>query len=256
VNVETVGRLNAIIETLRGASGRVHKILIQVERGPYKIAEVIRLAKERGIAYHFVPKRKLDQMCPGHQGAVILLAAREFASVEDLLTGSKKPFLVLLDEVEDPQNLGAIIRSAESAGADGIIIPERRSAGLTEAVIEVSAGAAEHLKIARVTNLARAVDELKKKGLWFVGGEAGQKGLWYEFDYTLPVGIVLGSEGRGLRRLVREKCDQVLSIPLLGRVNSLNVAAAAAVFFFEVARQRLFSSQTESKRGPVGDKPV
>jgi 23S rRNA (guanosine2251-2'-O)-methyltransferase len=239
VNVETIGRLNPIIETLRGASGRVHKVLIQEERGPYKIAEVIRLAKERGIAYHFAPKRKLDLMCPGHQGAVILLAAREFSSVGDLLARSKKPFLVLLDEIEDPQNLGAIIRSAECAGADGIILPERRSAGITDTVMEVSAGAAQHLKIARVTNLARTMDELKQKGLWFVGAEGGQKGLWYEFDYTGPVGIVLGSEARGLRRLVRDKCDQVLSIPLLGRVNSLNVAAAAAVFFFEVARQRL-----------------
>ncbi len=254
--METVGRLNPIIETLRGASGRVHKVLIQEERGPYRIAEVIRLAKERGIPLHFVPKRKLDLMAPGHQGAVIILAAREFTPVEDILAGSRKPFLVLLDEIEDPQNLGAIIRSAECAGADGIILPEWRSAGVTEAVMQVSAGAAEHLKIARVTNLARTMDELKQKDLWFVGAEGGQKGLWYEFDYTMPVGIVLGSEGRGLRRLVREKCDQVLSIPLLGRVNSLNVAAAAAVFFFEVARQRLFSSQREPGRGAVGDKPV
>ena len=239
MTLETVGRLNAIIETLRAAPGRVQKVLIQEERGPYKIAEVIRLAKERGIPYHFVPKRKLDLMNPGHQGAVILLAAKELVSVEDLLASSKKPFLVLLDEIEDPQNLGAIIRSAECAGADGVILPERRSAGITDTVMEVSAGAAQHLKIARVTNLARTMDELKQKGLWFVGAEGGQKGLWYDFDYTGPVGIVLGSEGRGLRRLVREKCDQVLSIPLLGRVNSLNVAAAAAVFFFEVARQRL-----------------
>jgi 23S rRNA (guanosine2251-2'-O)-methyltransferase len=238
VNVETVGRLNPIIETLRGAAARVQKVLVQEERGPYKIAEVIRLARERGIPFQFVPRRKLDLLCPGHQGAVLLLAAKEFIPVEDLLAGPRKPFLVLLDEIEDPQNLGAIIRSAECAGADGLVVPERRSAGVTETVMDVSAGAAEHLRIARVTNLARTMDELKQKGLWFVGAEAGQKGLWYEFDYTVPVGIVLGSEGRGLRRLVREKCDEVLSIPLLGRVNSLNVAAAAAVFFFEVARQR------------------
>lgn len=254
--METIGRLNPIIETLRGASGRVHKVLIQEERGPHKIAEVIQLAKERGLPYHFVPKRKLDLMCPGHQGAVLLLAAKEFSPVEDILAGAPKPFLVLLDEIEDPQNLGAIVRSSECAGAHGIILPERRSAGVTDTVMEVSAGAAEHLKIARVTNLARTMDELKQKGLWFVGAEGGQKGLWYEFDYTVPVGIVLGSEGRGLRRLIREKCDQVLSIPLLGRVNSLNVAAAAAVFFFEVARQRLFSSQKEPGRGAVGDKPA
>jgi 23S rRNA (guanosine2251-2'-O)-methyltransferase len=242
VNVETVGRLNPIIETLRGTAARVQKVLIQEERGPYKIAEVIRLARERGIPFQFVPRRKLDLIFPGHQGAVLLLAAKELATVEDILAASRKPFLVLLDEIEDPQNLGAIIRSAECAGADGLIVPERRSAGVTETVMGVSAGAAEHLRIARVTNLARTMDELKQKGLWFVGAEAGQKGLWYEFDYTVPVGIVLGSEGRGLRRLVREKCDQVLSIPLRGRVNSLNVAAAAAVFFFEVARQRLRSA--------------
>ena len=237
--MDTVGRLNSIIEILRGASGRVQKVLIQEERGPHKIAEVIRLAKERGLPLYYVPKRKLDLISPGHQGAVLLLAAKEFSPLEEILTGSRNPFLVLLDEIEDPQNLGAIIRCAECAGADGIILPERRSAGVTEAVMEVSAGAAVHLKIARVTNLARTIDELKQKGVWIVGAESGQKALWYDFDYTVPVGIVLGSESRGLRRLVREKCDRVLSIPLLGRVNSLNVAAAAAVFCFEVARQRL-----------------
>jgi len=240
--METVGRLNPVIEILRSASGRVQKVFIQEERGPYKIAEVIRLAKERGLPLYFLPKRKLDLMSPGHQGAVILLAAKEYSSVEEMLAGSRLPFLVLLDEIEDPQNLGAIIRSAECAGADGIILPERRSAGVTEAVMEVSAGAAAHLKIARVTNLARIMDELKQKGVWFVGAEGGLKELYYDFDYSVPVGIVLGSESRGLRRLVREKCDRVLSIPLLGPVNSLNVAAAAAVFCFEVVRQRLRSA--------------
>jgi len=240
--VEKVCRLNPIIETLRADPGRIEKIVIQQERGPYKIAEVIRLAKERGIPLHFVPRSKLDLMSPGHQGALILLSAKGFSPLEDILAGAANPFLVLLDEIADPQNLGAIIRSAECAGADGIVMPERRSAGLTDAVIEVSAGAAEHLKVARVTNLARTMDELKKRGLWLVGAEGGQKEYWTDFDYTGPVGIVLGSEGRGMRRLVREKCDKVLSIPLFGRINSLNVAAAAAVFFFEVARQRHHSA--------------
>jgi 23S rRNA (guanosine2251-2'-O)-methyltransferase len=239
VSAQTVGRLNAVIETLRSASGRVQRVFVQEEKGPYKLAEVIRLAKARGVPLHFVPRRKLDLMARDHQGAVLHLAAAEFSSLEEILSSPRIPFLVLLDEVEDPQNLGAIIRSAECAGATGVILPERRSAGLTDAVMEVSAGAAAHLKVARVTNLARTMEELKPKGLWFVGAEAGQKELWYEFDYTGPVGIVLGSEGRGLRRLVREKCDKVLSIPVCGRVNSLNVAAAAAIFFFEVARQRL-----------------
>lgn len=237
--METVGRLNPIIEILRSASGRVQKVFIQEETGPHKIAEVIRMAKERGLPLQFLPKRKLDLMSPGHQGAVVLFAAAEYSGIEEILAGSRLPFLVLLDEIEDPQNLGAIIRSAECAGADGIILPERRSAGITDTVMEVSAGAAAHLKITRVTNLARTMEDLKPKGVWFVGAEAGHEALWYDFDYNVPVGIVLGSESRGLRRLVREKCDRVLSIPLLGRVNSLNVAAAAAVFCFEVARQRL-----------------
>ena len=237
--METLSRLNSIIEILRGASNRVQKVYIQKERGPHRIAEVIRLARERGLPLQFLPKRKLDLAAPGHQGAVLVLGAKEYSDLDDILAGSRLPFLVLLDEIEDPQNLGAILRSAECAGADGIVLPERRSVGITDAVIRVSAGAAEHLKIARVPNLARTMDDLKRKGLWLVGAEGGQKALWYEFDYTCPVGVVLGSEGRGLRRLVREKCDRLLSIPVLGRVNSLNVGAAAAVFFFEVARQRL-----------------
>ncbi|MBN2409060.1 MAG: 23S rRNA (guanosine(2251)-2'-O)-methyltransferase RlmB [Candidatus Aminicenantes bacterium] len=227
-----------MIEILRADPGRVQKVFIQKERGPHKIAEIIRLARERGVVFHSVPRRKLDLMAPDNQGALVLLAAKGFTPLEDILAASSKPFLVILDEIADPQNLGAILRSAECAGVDGVILPERRSAGLTDAVIEVSAGAAEHLKISRVINLARTMDMLKERGIWLVGAEGGRKKYWTDFDYTVPVGIVLGSEGRGIRRLVREKCDEVLSIPLFGRVNSLNVAAAAAVFFFEVARQR------------------
>ncbi len=237
--MEKVSRLNPLLEILRSSSGRLQKVLIQKEKGPGKIAEVIRLARSNDIPYIFVPKYKLDLLAPGHQGVVAFLLAKEFSSLEEILAGAKNPFLVLLDEIEDPQNLGAIIRSAEGAGADGIILPERRSASLTEATLSVSAGATEHLKIARVKNLSQTMDDLKKQGLWLVGAEGGSRELWYDFDYTVPIGIVLGSEGKGLHRLVREKCDKVLSIPLFGRLNSLNVAAAAAVFFFEVVRQRM-----------------
>lgn len=236
--MEKISRLNPAIEILRGSAGRVQKVFIQKERGSRRIAEVINLARSNNIPFVFVPRRKLDLFSPDHQGIVVVLSPKEFASLEDILAGAKNPFLVLLDEIEDPQNLGAIIRSAECAGADGVIMPERRSAGLTEAVFSVSAGAAEHIRIARVVNLAQAMESLKERGLWLVGAEAGGKELWYEFDFAGPVGIVLGSEVRGLRRLVREKCDKILSIPLFGRVNSLNVAAAAAIFFFEVVRQR------------------
>jgi 23S rRNA (guanosine2251-2'-O)-methyltransferase len=236
--MDRVIRLNAIIEVLRSSSGRVQKIFIQKEKGPDRIGEIIHLAKARSIPFVFVPKAGLDEMAPGHQGAVAVLSAREFVPLDDILARTDRPFLVLLDEVEDPQNLGAIIRTAEAAGADGLVLTERHSAGVTETVMEVSAGAAEHLAVARVKNLAQAMTDLKERGLWLVGAEAGSRETWLDFDYTVPLGIVLGSEGRGLRRLTRDRCDQLLSIPLFGRVNSLNVGAAAAVFFFEVVRQR------------------
>lgn len=236
--MDRVIRLNAIIETLRSASGRIQKIFVQKEPGPRKIGEIIHLAKVRGIPFVFMPKPGLDDMAPGHQGAVAVLTAREFVALEDILARTDRPFLVLLDEVEDPQNVGAVIRTAEAAGADGLVLTERHSAGITETVMEVSAGAAEHLPVARVKNLAQAMTDLKDRGLWLVGAEASSRETWLDFDYRVPLGIVLGSEGRGLRRLTRERCDKLLSIPLFGRVNSLNVAAAAAVFFFEVVRQR------------------
>jgi 23S rRNA (guanosine2251-2'-O)-methyltransferase len=236
--MDRIIRLNAIIEVLRGGTGRVQKIFIQKEKGSNKIGEIIRLAKAGGTPFVFMPRAGLDELAPGHQGAVAVLAAREFVPLEDILGRSDRPFLVLLDEVEDPQNLGAIIRTAEAAGADGLVLPERHAAGLTETVMEVSAGAAEHLPVARVKNLAQTMTDLKARGLWLVGAEAGSPDSWPDFDYTVPVGIVLGSEGHGLRRLTRERCDKLLSIPLFGRVNSLNVAAAAAVFLFEVIRQR------------------
>ena len=246
--METLNRLNPLLEVLKSSPRRVNKILIQKEKGLWKIAEVIRAAKAGSVPYLFAPKQRLDQISPNHQGVVAYLASREFSSLEEILAGTERPFLVLLDEVEDPQNLGAIIRSAEGAGADGIVMPERRSVGLTEAVSSVSAGALEHIKVARVVNLAQTMEELKTQGLWLVGAEGGGQEFWYEFDYTLPLGLVLGSEGKGLRPLIKKRCDKVLSIPLLGRLNSLNVAAAAAIFFFEVVRQR------RRLPGPAGGK--
>jgi len=236
--MDKISRINPLLEILRSSPKRVNKILLQKEGGRRPVGEIVALAKAGHIPYLFVPKQALDKLSAYHQGVVATLAPKEFSSLESILEDAKNPFLVLLDEVEDPQNLGAILRSAEGAGADGVILPERRSAGLTEVVYEVSAGALEHLKVARVPNLSQAMDELKKRGIWLVGAEGGGEGEYHEFDYTLPVGLVFGSEGRGLRPLVRKKCDKILSIPMRGRVNSLNVAAAAAVFLFEVVRQR------------------
>ena len=236
--MEKINRLNPLLEILESSPQRINKIFIQKARFQQKISEIIRQAKVKRVPYVLVPKQKLDRLAENHQGVVAFLSPKEFSSLEDIMTEAEIPFLVLLDGVEDPQNLGAIIRTAEGAGVDGIILPERRSVGLTETVSKVSAGALEHIKIARVKNLVSALDDLKKRGLWLVGAEGGRKESWYEFDYNLPVGLVLGSEGRGLRPLVKKKCDKILSIPLLGKLNSLNVGAAASVFIFEVVRQR------------------
>lgn len=236
--MDKISRINPLLEILKSSPQRLNKIYLQKEGGRRPLGKIVSLARVHHVPYLFVPKQALDSLSPYHQGVVALVAPKEFVSLESILSAAPVPFLVLLDEVEDPQNLGAILRSAEGAGADGVVLPERRSAGLTEVVAQVSAGALEHLKIARVPNLAQTMDELKKKGIWLVGTEGGSGEYFYEFDYTQPVGLVFGSEGKGLRPLIRKKCDKVLSIPLRGKVNSLNVASAASVFLFEVARQR------------------
>ena len=226
------------MEAVQHSPDRVNKILIQEGTKKAKIAEIVRWAKKHHIPFFYLPQRKLSTLDPHHQGAIALLAAKEYTTLDAILAVSKIPFLVLLDGIGDPQNLGAIIRTAECAGVDGVVIPERRSALLTGAVVSVASGALEHVNVARVKNMARAMEELRKKGVWLIGAEEGEVGLWHDFDYTLPVGLVFGSEGRGMRRLVRQKCDAVLSIPLCGNITSLNVAAAAAIFMYEVVRQR------------------
>lgn len=236
--MEKIKRLNPLLEVLQSSPQRINKIFVQKEKFQRKISDIIRLARARDIPCVFVPKQKLDTLGPNHQGAIAFLSSKEYSSLEDIISGARPPLIVLLDGIEDPQNLGAIIRTAEGAGVDGIILPERRSVGLTETVSKVSAGALENCKIARVNNLAYTMDVLKQRGLWLVGAEGGKKEFWYEFDYKVPVGLVFGSEGRGLRSLVKKKCDKILSIPLFGHINSLNVASAASIFLFEVVRQR------------------
>lgn len=236
--MEKINRLNSLLEAVRHSPKRVNKIFVQEGAKRRKIAEIILLARKNDIPISFLPAGRLRGIDRDHQGAVGFLTYREYATLDSILASAGIPFLVLLDGIEDPQNLGAIIRTAEGAGVDGILLPERRSASLTGAVASVAAGAAEHVKVARVGNLVRTMEELKKKGLWLVGAEGGRADYWHDFDYTLPIGLVLGSEGKGLRRLVRDKCDKILSIPLYGEIDSLNVAAAAAIFMYEVIRQR------------------
>lgn len=236
--MDRICRLNPLIEVLKSSPNRINKILIQDGKKQKKIDEIIQLAKAKQIPFLFVPRQRLGNLDRNHQGAVALISPKEFSSLGDLFVSDRIPFLLLLDGIKDPQNLGAIIRTAEGAGVDGIILPERRSVGLSETVSLVSAGALEYLKVARVKNLARVMDDLRDRGIWLVGAEGGYKELWDEFDYKLPVGLVLGSEGKGLRPLIRKKCDKILSIPLLGSMTSLNVSAAASIFLYEVVRQR------------------
>jgi 23S rRNA (guanosine2251-2'-O)-methyltransferase len=236
--LEKITRLNSLLEAVRHRPKRVNKILIQEGAKRPKISEIILLARRNRIPLSFLPAKRLRIIDRHHQGAVGFLAAKEYATLDSILASPGIPFLVLLDGIEDPQNLGAIIRTAEGAGVGGILLPERRSATLTESVASVAAGAVEHMRVARVKNLVRTMEELKKKGLWLVGAEGGGADPWHDFDYTLPVGLVFGSESKGLRRLVREKCDKILSIPHSGEMTSLNVAAAAAIFMYEVVRQR------------------
>jgi 23S rRNA (guanosine2251-2'-O)-methyltransferase len=236
--MDKIVRINPLLEALKSSPRRVTKIFIQKDTERKRVAEIVKLAKSRGVPVVWVPKKRLDSMDKHHQGVVALVSAKSYVLLEEILSDAQTPFLLLLDGVEDPQNLGAIIRTAEGAGVDGLILPERRSASLSKVVTSVSAGALEHIKISRVKNLAQTMDRLKAKGIWLVGAEGGSQDFWFDFDYTVPLGLVLGSEGRGLSSLVKKKCDKILSIPLLGEVASLNVASSAAIFMYEVVRQR------------------
>ena len=240
--MQKIGRINAVREIIRVSPERISRLLILQDSSNPRVKEMVDQAEALDIPTLRVPKKRLDREIPGHQGLAAEVSSKGFVPFETLLEGEGTPLVVLLDGVTDPQNLGAVIRSAEGAGAQGVILPSDRSAGLTPAVYAVSAGAAEHMPVAQVKNLARAMDTLKKAGLWLVGAEGGSRRMWHEFDYTSPIGLVLGSEGKGLRPLVRSKCDVVLSLPLLGDITSLNVSAAAAVFLYEVVRQRMGSS--------------
>jgi 23S rRNA (guanosine2251-2'-O)-methyltransferase len=210
-----------------------------------RIEELVRLARQHGVPVRFEERIQVDRSAGTreHQGVVAMVAASPTASFEDLLkprdpqTGPG--LLVLLDGVEDPQNLGAIVRTSLAAGAQGVVIPERRTAGLTDTVARTSAGALAHLPVARVKNLARAVEEMKEAGYWIVGLDERAEKIHTEVDFKVPVGIVLGGEGKGLHELIRQRCDFLVSIPTTGPVRALNVSVAAGIVLFEAVRQRL-----------------
>ena len=235
-----IGR-NPVTEALK-AGLPIDTLYINPESGG-SIGHIAALAKERGIVVKDANEQKLSKMCRGasHQGVIAVGACAEYASVEDIFKAAEEkgedPFIIICDEIEDPHNLGAIIRTAETAGAHGIIIPKRRSASLNFTVFKTSAGAASYVPVARVPNLASAVDELKKRGVWIYGTDgSGQD--YTGVSMTGPIGLVIGSEGFGMGRLMKEKCDHLLRLPMAGKITSLNASVAAGIFMYEIVRQR------------------
>lgn len=233
---------NPVIEALK--SGRdINKILIAEGSQHGQMQRITQLAKETNVLVQFVPKKKIDQVTEqNHQGVLAYVAAYQYAELDDLFAAAERknepPFFLLLDEIEDPHNLGSIMRTADAVGAHGIIIPKRRAVGLTATVAKASTGAIEYIPVVRVTNMARTIDDLKERGVWIAGTDAKGKDDYRRLDGTLPLGLVIGSEGKGMGRLIRDKCDFLIHLPMAGKVTSLNASVAAALLMYEVYRKR------------------
>ncbi|UFJ40635.1 23S rRNA (guanosine(2251)-2'-O)-methyltransferase RlmB [Brevibacillus humidisoli] len=234
---------NPVIEALR--SGRsINKIWIAEGVNKNQMGPIVSLAKEHGIVITSVNRKKLEQLsgAENHQGVIASVAAYQYVEVDELLARAKQrgedPFLLILDELEDPHNLGSILRTADAVGAHGVVIPKRRSVGLTATVAKASAGAIEYVPVARVTNLVRTIEELKQQGVWIAGTDADASQDFREGDFAMPLALVIGSEGRGMSRLVREHCDFLYRLPMAGQVTSLNASVAAALLMYEVYRAR------------------
>ncbi|MFM9281667.1 23S rRNA (guanosine(2251)-2'-O)-methyltransferase RlmB [Paenibacillus jiagnxiensis] len=245
---EWIAGKHSVIEALR--SGRtINKIWLAENAQKHLTQPIIAEAKKAGVIVQQADKRKLDQMVPGiqHQGVVAQAAPHAYAEVEDLLAAAAEkgqaPFLILLDEIEDPHNLGSILRTADCTGAHGVIVPKRRSAAVTATVSKTSAGAVEYVPVARVSNLAQTIDRLKEEGIWVVGTDVNAaEPVFGNGVFNGPVAIVIGNENKGMGRLVREKCDVLVKLPMEGRINSLNASVAAGVVMYEVLRGRIARS--------------
>jgi 23S rRNA (guanosine2251-2'-O)-methyltransferase len=253
--MEKLTGIHAVREALE-AGRALDRIMIARGRQDTRVEQIVQLARERDIPVRFEDRSQLDRFADSkdHQGVVAVAAARAAGTLEEILNAAntdssrgEKGMIVLLDGVEDPHNLGAIIRTALAAGAHGVVIPERRAAGLTDTVARSSAGALAHLPVAKVTNLARTIEELKEAGYWIVGLDERADQSYTQADYTSPVAIVLGGEGKGLHELTRKRCDFVVSLPTSGPVKSLNVSVAAGVVLFEAVRQRKAKASSPEK---------
>lgn len=239
----TIEGRNSVIEAYR--SGKtVDKLFVLEHCKEGSMNTVLREAKKHDTIINYVKKERLDQMSETghHQGVIGYIAAYEYATVEDILENARSkgesPFVILLDDIEDPHNLGAIIRTANLAGAHGVIIPKHRAAGLTATVVKTSAGAINYTPVAKVTNISKTIEELKKEGMWFVCADMGGTTM-YDLDLKGSIGLVIGNEGKGVSRLVKEKCDFIASIPMFGDIDSLNASVATGVLAYEIVRQRM-----------------
>ena len=238
-----VGR-NAVMEVLK-SDRTIEALYIANGNMEGSIKAIINIAKEKGLVIKEVDRKKLDFMSAGnnHQGVIAQVTAYKYYEVADMINYAKKknqdPFIIVLDEIEDPHNLGSIIRTAELCGAHGIIIPKRRNVGVTSTVYKCSVGAIEHMRIAKVTNINAAIDELKKEGLWIYGADIAGTEYSYEVDFGGPCAIVIGSEGRGISKLTLKKCDKLVKIPMVGRINSLNASVAGGIMMYEILKGRL-----------------
>jgi 23S rRNA (guanosine2251-2'-O)-methyltransferase len=239
--------LNSVLEAVRAGRRPIDSITILESARPDRLRELVELARQKRIPVHRVPRLDLDRNLgeARHQGVVARIAAVRYADAGELLEElaqkigtSDPPFVIGLDGIEDPRNMGSILRTAECAGVHGVFIPERRATGLTDVVAKVAAGALEYVPVARVTNLVRLIEQLKERNIWVVGATGDAKQLHTEWDWNQPSAIVLGNEGQGLHRLVRETCDTLVRIPLVGHLQSLNVSVAAGVLMYEAHRQR------------------
>lgn len=239
---EYIAGKNPVLEALR-AGREINKIWIAEGSQKGAMKQVMELARERKVAVQFVPKKRIDQVADGaHQGVLALVAAYRYAETGDMFKLAKErnehPFILILDELEDPHNLGSILRTADAVGAHGVIIPKRRSVALTATVAKASTGAIEHIPVARVTNLSQTIAGLKQQGLWIAGTDASGTTDYRQMDADLPLGLVIGSEGRGMSRIVKEACDFLIRLPMVGHVTSLNASVAAGLLMYEVYRKR------------------
>jgi 23S rRNA (guanosine2251-2'-O)-methyltransferase len=239
--------INTVMEALKARGRAFEWVGVAKERHDIRLQRLIQVCRHNSIAVRFLPRIELDRLAASgaHQGVVAVTSSKQYADLDDVVAAKRGEYslVVVLDGVEDPHNLGAILRTADASGADGVLIPERRAAGVTGTVAKASAGASEHLPVAKVTNVARTLEELKAKGLWIVGLDERGKQSYDSVDYKIDCAIVLGAEGKGLHDLVSKKCDFLVSIPMLGEVPSLNVSVAAGVVLYEIVRQRRLQSQ-------------